>query len=163
MIGPSFDSSAPSYLCYTLAQDPDCDASPPVAGDDFTTNDHAVAALLRLTDDVRGDMHVTVTQNGHSVVKTIHVVGPASTISVEAIDGKDTIETGATAPTQHGDQPLDTACDFPGEQQALTGITSAKKTVLLTRALDSDGNEVAVARHRSKPRCHHAQYRVARR
>jgi hypothetical protein len=131
-----------SYYCYTLIQDPDCDGAPDDPNPD-NHGDHVVAARFYLNDDIRGDMHVTVTQNGHSVVKTIHVVGPPVTISVQAINGKDTIESGATAPTHHGDTPLSTACDFPGEQQALAGIASPKKTALLVKALDSDGNEVA--------------------
>jgi hypothetical protein len=133
-----------TFYCYTLIQDPDCDGAPddPNPAD---RRDHLVTARLLLTDDIRADMHVTVTQNGHSVVKTIHVVGPPATISVRAIDGKDTIETGATAPTNPGETPLDSACEFTDADAALAGFSSPKKTALLVRALDDDGNAVAGA------------------
>jgi hypothetical protein len=128
----------PAYICD--GQDPDCDGNAATKGDGVV-----VARLTIRAEDARGIAHVTATQANVEQVQEITIVGIPESIVFEPIDGKDTIETGATAPSKFGETPLPTACDFPGVEAALQGTSAPQKTDVLVKALDSDGHEVAGA------------------
>ena len=131
-----------SFLCYTTNYwtlgDPDCDADPSTVGDGVV-----VAKIFIAADTPRGTGHVTVTQNGQSIVKEFQVAGLPVSVAFDVIDGKDTVSTGSTAPTQPGQPPLPTACDFPGIEPAFAVGSKPTQTTVFVRVLDSDGVALA--------------------
>lgn len=121
--------------------DPDCDEDPSTVGDGV------VAFPLHVTEaDGTGEAHVTVIQEGIGFPVTLTVVGVPQEITLEPLFGKDTIQTGATPATPFGQQVDATDCNFAASVEGVLGaVNSAEKTVIVAKALDNDGVEVAGA------------------
>jgi len=148
--GPLQEAIGASYTCFSsdvyfapYTGDPDCDGSSAPG----SVGDGVVVATLRIDQSTpRGIHHVTVTQGATSIVKEFHVVGVPASITFTTLAGKTSIETGATVPTFPLVDPPTTDCVFTGVADSLTGLPARpEKAVVLTKALDSDGNEVAGA------------------
>lgn len=122
--------------------DPDCD------GDPATLGDGLVMGRVKITSaDGTGTGHVTAIQNGIGFPVTFTVTGVPKTITVTPLFGKDTIQTGATAPptipidpTDPADIPEPTDCTFLATAAGVLGANNdAEKAVLVAKALDNDG------------------------
>lgn len=148
-------TSSQEYLCDTQAEDPDCDGVGVQAGG-MEGDGVAVARLeLRPEDGVSGEVHINVVQENISYPITLTIVGPAETITMEGLFGKDTIQTGATQATMggcgdgvdlHCQNPDPTDCNFSASVDGVLGANNqAEKMVIVTRALDNAGNEVSGA------------------
>lgn len=129
-------------LCYAgqpgiaAPWDPDCDANPETVGDGFVA-----IRLLVDQDDPRGSFNVTVTQAGKSHEQTVIVTGPPVEITLESLDLKTSIETGALGASFPGFAKHPDACDIVINPDP-TGSVSPKTTDVLVRAKDSDGTDV---------------------
>ncbi len=129
------------HLCYTDAPfgvgDPDCDTDSVTVGDGIV-----VAKILIGSDTPRGLGHVTVTQNGQSIVKEFHVAGLGASVKFTFIDGTDTVETGSTIAAMPGDTAIDSDCPLDtAAAYAPTG--SPKRTRVFTQVLDDEGTPLA--------------------
>lgn len=146
------------YYCETyvpgVAGDPDCD------GLSSTQGDGVVVASIIIDNDAEPGTHtVTAVQEGIGFPMEFKVVGKPKTIQLEPLFGKTVISTGATAPTSsltedendNGvidklEDPLPTACDFAATASAVLGANSdPEKVIIVAKAFDDDGNEVAGA------------------
>lgn len=142
------------FNCETLPDDPDCDGVPPVAGDDNTTNDGVVVQRLRLRpqDGVTGTVNINVIQENISYPIQLTIVGPAETITLTPLFGKNTIQTGATQATNSDcgggpcQSPDPTDCNFAATVDGVLGANNqAEKAIVVAKALDNAGNEVSGA------------------
>ncbi len=129
-------------LCYTPNHvdanpgDPDCDADPTTIGDGV------VVVKIYIDESVsRGTFDVRVTQGFVSRTIPINVVGLPTTIVVESLDDKTSIATGAKPRTIAGFTPDVDACDFAVDPP-FSGAESSRKTNLLIKVLDDEGEEV---------------------
>jgi hypothetical protein len=134
-----------SSLCFTAGPDlrpdgvidPDCDANTATEGDGVVA--------MRVGLDVNapfGPMTVKITQAGVSREIDLMVVGNPASITIESLDGRPTLETGAQLSVSE-DQfanmpPADHRCDFV-RRAPYSGATSPKISHLLVRVLDSNG------------------------
>ncbi len=148
------------YTCNTGAStppppgDPDCDGDPATVGDGVV----AVALTVQKSDGT-GTGHVTAIQNGVGIPMTFTVTGRPDTIEVKPLFGKDTIQTGATAPPPAfsgtaavgspdvtNTQLLPTDCAFVATASGVLGANNqAEKAVLVVTAKDNDGVPVVGA------------------
>ncbi len=123
-----------------LNGDPDCDGKTSTAGD------HVVVVRIDVDENTpRGIGHVTVTQGATTISKEFTVVGPPVAMSFQTLGGKGSVETGATV--YNPNAPLPTDC-VQGHPDALvqSGLADRpEQAVVLAKALDSDGTEVAGA------------------
>ncbi len=131
------------YLCFGPQQDPDCDTEPATLGDGV------VAARLVIDPDdfYRGPGRVTVTQNNVSRVLDFTVVGPAHSIELTIVEGKDDILAGSNGCPSFPLPPAHVPTLSLAEIQALAmdGIDDDTKTVVFARAFDSDGTALTGA------------------
>jgi hypothetical protein len=140
-VGQSYTCSGGSADIAPNTGDPDCDGLPGTVGDGV------VVARLRVDAATpRGTHHVTVTQEGVAQLRDFHVVGIPASITFTTLAGKTSIETGATTPpTSPGADRLPTDCVI-NLTAATTGLPGRpEKAAVVTKALDSDGNEVVGA------------------
>jgi hypothetical protein len=116
----------------TPSGDQDCD------GSGTTIGDGVVVARVRIfQDDEPGIGTVTAVQEGVGYPMTFTVTGRPETIVVAPLFGKDTIQTGATAP---GTLPLSTDCTFLATAAGVLGANNNPVlAVLVVRAKDNDG------------------------
>jgi hypothetical protein len=109
--------------------DPDCDGDPATEGDGVV-----VARLIISEDDERGEHTVLAIQEGIGFPAPFTIVGPPDTITIESLFGKSAIQSGSET------------CDFEASVDAVLGaVSDANKAVLVAKALDDDGIEIAGA------------------
>jgi hypothetical protein len=133
------------WFCQTALEntipsgDPDCD------GTSATKGDGVVVGRVRiLASDTTGTGTVTAIQEGVGYPMTFTVTGRPETISVTPLFGKDTIQTGATAPPKKSEvttvAPRPTDCSFAATAAAVLGaIDNPVLAILVVKAKDNDG------------------------
>jgi hypothetical protein len=136
------------WNCSTALDDPDCDQDIATLGDGVVVQHLALGP----DDGDSGTVEIDIVQENISFPVILNVVGPAETITLTPLFGKDTIQTGATQPTQSDcaggpcQAPDPTDCNFEASVNGVLGANNqAEKAVVVAKALDNDGNEVAGA------------------
>jgi hypothetical protein len=152
------ESGGASYICVT--EDPDCD------GDESTVGDGVVVATLAVPVDLEpGTYSLVAIHEGIGWPVDFTVTGTPDEITLEPLFGKPNLSVGATPATpatvlnpddiEAGDGLWDTIpgppadptdCNFAATVDGVLGAnSSAEKMVIVAKAFDSDGNEVAGA------------------
>jgi hypothetical protein len=138
--------------------DPDCDEDVNTKGDGVVAVRFVLDEFESGPDDYLETVHITAIQESIGFPVELTIVGTPDEIVLEPLLGKDTLQTGATPSTRAGqslggepeqflfEDSDPTDCNFAASVTGVLGaVNSPEKTVVVARALDQAGNEVAGA------------------
>jgi hypothetical protein len=140
-LGQDYECNTSGFAPGDATGDPDCD------GDPATLGDGVVVTRIKIRGpeiDPKGTYTVTAIQEGIGIPMEFTVAGRPETIELVPLFNKDRISTGATPTTFATEREAQTDCNFVGSLEGvLEAVSHPEKTVIIARALDSDGTALA--------------------